>query len=902
MLPSTGLKPKQTIIELNTSSDSIIPLKRESPEKLNESSPTKRVSFLNSSQSYASKYPHHTTTGIRRFSKNIFLHNGINLEDIIGWVNHNQVAHPQFESEFKSITRSLETVVQHFNLESSIAEKDTATKSPCKLESPKKRIFEDEIAISMHNITTMSPTKQSRNYSTISSSPIVSRNKPLAIKKDVLDRDMKLLTQTQSDGTKNVFSLSEEQQHVADLVRQGHSLFYTGSAGTGKSFLLKHIVKQLCQKYGSPGTSIAQAMGVGVAVTATTGLAAYNIGGMTINSYLGIGLGKGLEDTMARRIRNNKKARQRWLSLNVLIIDEVSMMNGFLLDKLEKIARIVRRNEEPFGGIQIILCGDFYQLPPVQSSSDKLSGGEPVFHSFESNFWKKHINIQIILKKVFRQQSDKVFLEMLQEVRDGNVSDLTARKFNALRRELDIEDGVLPTKLFPTRRETESVNRNMLDFLPGETTEFIAVDSGSMVSTDQGKKMLDNFLAPKSIHLKPGAQVMLVKNMDDKLVNGTLGIVVGFMNSMTYSALCDLNDSYYKGINDPDSNMTYYDYDSETEAPPSAKGAIETDRNRLWRKLKEPLDDSIFSCLSDLKKEAMESGDQEAAADLPIKKNEHSLKPANEVSVVGDETTATTHEFMTESEYEDSRYDTTSNIGDQIIDIKNLSKTEKDMILEDINRKEDLFRKLRDSGAKGRLLPLVCFKIADKERRVVLVNPEEFKVEDEHENALVSRKQIPIMLAWALSIHKAQGQTLQKVSVDLRKIFENGQAYVALSRAVHRRGLQVLNFDKSKITTNVKVKEFYRNLQSAKDAITMVDTGGHLKSTQSQTDSHPYKKRKMELYSEDVADSGAILKYQQQKKEQNGLRQSSINDMFKPKSQISNLEDRLNTSDDEIEL
>ncbi|CEP21456.1 PIF1 [Cyberlindnera jadinii] len=135
--------------------------------------------------------------------------------------------------------------------------------------------------------------------------------------------------------------LSEEQQHIVDIVKRGRSLFYTGSAGTGKSVLLKSLIKTLKNMYPGQGE---------VAVTASTGLAAVNIGGITLHSFSGIGLGKEDADSLVKKVRRNRKASQRWKTVRVLIIDEISMISGELFDKLDHIACELRRNDRPFGG------------------------------------------------------------------------------------------------------------------------------------------------------------------------------------------------------------------------------------------------------------------------------------------------------------------------------------------------------------------------------------------------------------------------------------------------------------------------------------------------------------------------------------------------------------------------
>lgn len=144
--------------------------------------------------------------------------------------------------------------------------------------------------------------------------------------------------------------LSEEQQHVLDLViDQKKSAFFTGSAGTGKSVLMREIISQLRKKYSREPDRVA--------VTASTGLAACNVGGVTLHSFAGIGLGKEPIPELVRKIKKNQKAKHRWMRTKVLVVDEVSMVDGDLFDKLESIARQIRNNMRPFGGIQLVITG-----------------------------------------------------------------------------------------------------------------------------------------------------------------------------------------------------------------------------------------------------------------------------------------------------------------------------------------------------------------------------------------------------------------------------------------------------------------------------------------------------------------------------------------------------------------
>lgn len=188
--------------------------------------------------------------------------------------------------------------------------------------------------------------------------------------------------------------MTDEQNHVKDLVvDQGKSVFFTGSAGTGKSVLMRSIIAALKKKYVREVDRVA--------VTASTGLASCNIGGVTLHSFGGIGLGKEDVPTLIKKIKKNNKAKLRWTRTKVLVIDEISMVDGDLFDKLEEIARGIRNNGRPFGGIQLVITGDFFQLPPVPDFNQKSRG---VKFAFDATTWGTAIHHTIGLTEVFRQK------------------------------------------------------------------------------------------------------------------------------------------------------------------------------------------------------------------------------------------------------------------------------------------------------------------------------------------------------------------------------------------------------------------------------------------------------------------------------------------------------------------
>lgn len=313
----------------------------------------------------------------------------------------------------------------------------------------------------------------------------------------------------------------EQKQVMKSAFIDKRNLFVTGAAGTGKSYL----IKRLCD--------IAKECGIKVDVTSTTGSSALNIDGLTIHSWSGIGICGDL-DSALKRIQNLKTAPNNIKSCNILIIDEISMAAAHIIDMLDGIFRKIRKCDQPFGGIQIIVCGDFYQLMPVKS--DKFA--------FESLSWKHVFTCVHELIDIFRQE-DKEFCTALNEIRTGYVSDKTKRMFESCIGK-KFNDGIEPTVLFPTNDDVTNYNLEQLYKLPYAQSglfEFKSTDE-IMDNKKRGKginytqKDKDDYLqrlnkecmAEQSLELCIGAQVMLIKNLDVKggLVNGSRGVVIGF--------------------------------------------------------------------------------------------------------------------------------------------------------------------------------------------------------------------------------------------------------------------------------------------------------------------------------------------------------------------------------------
>lgn len=357
------------------------------------------------------------------------------------------------------------------------------------------------------------------------------------------------------------FSL--EQQHAFDKFMNGENVFITGSAGSGKSELIRRIYNQCI---------LTQTK---IQVCALTGCASIllNCKAKTVHSWSGIGLGTGSIDSLISRINSNIYKKRAWTEIAVLVIDEVSMMSIKLFDTLDAIGRIVRNNKNiPFGGIQIIFSGDFYQLPPVGNYNEV----DTMRFCFESEDWKtvfkKECHIQLI--QIFRQTDNK-YVSILNQVREGVVK----RSSNDL---LMTRVGIIPpngsiiTQLYPRRNSVETINLNKMMEL--KTTEHIfeikLCTDLPIISEDDKKKrnkfgkveidielqhIKTNLLCEPILKLKVGAYVMCIVNMelsnDVVLCNGSQGIITGF-NEISKLPIVRFNNGYEITIN-------YYYWTSE---------------------------------------------------------------------------------------------------------------------------------------------------------------------------------------------------------------------------------------------------------------------------------------------------------------------------------------------------
>ena len=418
--------------------------------------------------------------------------------------------------------------------------------------------------------------------------------------------------------------IHSEKKQVIDAIRAGHNVFVTGNAGTGKSYLLRLIKKKFANR--------------GLHLTASTGIAAVNIGGVTLHSWAGIGTGNASLHEILRYIGSAKctKLRRKLRTAKLLAIDEISMISINVLDLLNDLLKTLRANQKPFGGLQVIFIGDFLQLPPINNINFERK------FCFESKAWKEANLKTFILNKIFRQ-SDERLVKLLHNLRIGNI---TASDLEILMsRMISSRDSLSsPTIIATHNKQVEEINIMHLDKIPMKSILFHMEGEGEKKKLEFLKK---NCLAPQTLELKIGAQVMMLKNTLQKLgiINGSIGIIKAF----------------------------------------SPKG-----------------------------------------------------------------------------------------------------------------------------------LPIVEFNNG----QIHTIEKEEWSIEefDQLKQKLVKRAkilQVPLMLAWAITVHKSQGMTLDSIECDLGNAFEEGQIYVALSRVKDLNSLYIKSFRPELIKTNNKVINFYKNAEKA---------------------------------------------------------------------------------------
>lgn len=298
------------------------------------------------------------------------------------------------------------------------------------------------------------------------------------------------------------------QADALKVLKMGHNIFLTGSAGSGKTYVLNAYIRYLREH------------DINVAVTASTGIAATHMGGQTIHAWSGIGIKDFLSDYDIDQLEEKKYLYERYEKVKVLIIDEISMLSGNFLDNLDRLCRSMKREpEKPFGGIQIILCGDLFQLPPI-SKEDR-----PADFIIHSNAWKT-MNFAVCSLTEQHRQEDDAFLDILNAIRKNNLEPYHLETLESRMREYDKDDFKSMTKLFTHNTDVDTINDQELHEIDEKVHVFTMSDRGKPHLIENLKK---SCLAPEILKLKIGAQVMFVKNNFDRgYVNGTRGTVIDF--------------------------------------------------------------------------------------------------------------------------------------------------------------------------------------------------------------------------------------------------------------------------------------------------------------------------------------------------------------------------------------
>jgi ATP-dependent DNA helicase PIF1 len=296
------------------------------------------------------------------------------------------------------------------------------------------------------------------------------------------------------------------QKRALEILKSGHNVLLTGAAGSGKTFVLNKFIQYLRKK------------GISTAITASTGIAATHLSGRTIHSWAGLGINHVFPDKTLRKIIYNKHVRKNISLTQTLIIDEISMLDDYHLDVIDKVCQAVKQSVRPFGGIQVVLSGDFFQLPPI--SGDKDAGN---FINF-SSVWKT-MDLKVCYLTEQHRQADKIYLKFLSDMRSNNVS-LETKSIVLTQLNKEIKGRLKPTRLYTHNINVDEANDHELGRLKAAARGFQMTESGEAKHLKSLKK---NCLSPELLTLKKGAIVMFVKNNPDKdYVNGTLGQVVDF--------------------------------------------------------------------------------------------------------------------------------------------------------------------------------------------------------------------------------------------------------------------------------------------------------------------------------------------------------------------------------------
>jgi len=292
--------------------------------------------------------------------------------------------------------------------------------------------------------------------------------------------------------------MNDKQLDALNIVKTKRNLFLTGSAGTGKSYTIKSIVNYF------------ETNNINYGLTALTGCAAVLINGQTIHSFLGLGISRDLKEII-KNLEKFKKQLAIIKDLQSLIIDEISMMDDELFEIIDKLLKTVKRTDKVFGGIQMILVGDFHQLPPITND-----------YCFNSSVWNDLKLTSIVLTEIIRQKDDDVLKNILEEIREEKLSDNSLDILNNLVIKDKIDSDIKPTRLYPINVNVDKINNY-------EYNKLLKINKGiQVIYKARSIDIKDSELNKYDVNLTVNAQIMIIRNicMEKKLVNGTRGIVV----------------------------------------------------------------------------------------------------------------------------------------------------------------------------------------------------------------------------------------------------------------------------------------------------------------------------------------------------------------------------------------
>lgn len=299
------------------------------------------------------------------------------------------------------------------------------------------------------------------------------------------------------------------QPEAIEKMLNGANVFLTGEPGAGKTYTLNEYIRQ------------AKEQGKRIAMTASTGIAASHIDGMTIHSWSGLGIKESLQDWEIDKMAFQPKMIEKYGRCDVLVIDEVSMLHGVRLDMVNRVAKWLRASNLPFGGLQVIFVGDLFQLPPV------TKGGE-IDWAHTSAAWLEVAPETCYLTEQHRQGADSALLTVLREMRAGSLSPESRTMLDKAIRPIPDDDTV--TRLYTHNLDVDALNRGMLDKLTTPKKIFRMTSTGDEYKVQQMKR---NLLCPNVLELREGAEVMFcANNFNAGYVNGTRGRIVGFQSNM----------------------------------------------------------------------------------------------------------------------------------------------------------------------------------------------------------------------------------------------------------------------------------------------------------------------------------------------------------------------------------